>query len=83
VLDGTERAREVKHWLAIDTRCPAHSDGREPGDLVKHFILHDSSNGISDGDTFSRIAKWLTDADADRNHWSSATIASRSHAKQH
>jgi hypothetical protein len=34
--------------------------GREPGELVDHFLLLDSSRGISDSNALQRIALWLT-----------------------
>ncbi|MGF6636515.1 HAD domain-containing protein [Paraburkholderia sp. MM6662-R1] len=76
VLDGTERTdvicsyvygKRLKHWLAVDDAVfGAERFGREPGELVEHFLLLDSSKGISDDDALSRIAKWITDAHAGR-----------------
>lgn len=76
VLDGTERThviasyaygKRLKHWLAIDDAvfC-AERFGREPGELVEHFLLLDSSKGICDRRVLSRIAKWLVTVHAAR-----------------
>ncbi|WP_259344439.1 HAD domain-containing protein [Burkholderia pseudomallei] len=76
VLDGTERTyvissyaygKRLKHWLAIDDAVfGAARFGREPGELADHFLLLDSSSGISDSKALRRIAKWLTDVHAAR-----------------
>jgi hypothetical protein len=70
VLDGTERTyvvssyaygKRLRHWLAIDDAVfGAAQFGREPGELVDHFLLLDSSRGISDSNALQRIALWLT-----------------------
>lgn len=70
VLDGTERThvivsyaygKRLKHWLAIDDAVfGAERFGREPGELVDHFLLLDSSKGICDDDVLKRIARWLS-----------------------
>jgi hypothetical protein len=71
VLDGTERThviasyaygKRLKHWLAIDDAVfGAERFGRQPGELVDHFLLLDSSKGICDDDALGRIARWLSD----------------------
>lgn len=71
VLDGTERTyviasyaygKRLKHWLALDDAVfGAGRFGREPGELTNHFLLLDSTNGISDSGARSRIEKWLLD----------------------
>lgn len=71
VLDGTERTyvvssyaygKRLRHWLAIDDAVfGAAQFGREPGELVDHFLLLDSSRGISDSNALQRIALWLTE----------------------
>ena len=76
VQDGTERTyvissyaygKRLKHWLAIDDAVfGAARFGREPGELVDHFLLLDASSGISDSNALRRIAKWLTDVHAAR-----------------
>ncbi|MGF6289654.1 HAD domain-containing protein [Paraburkholderia youngii] len=76
VLDGTERTdvicsyvygKRLKQWLAIDDAVfGAERFGREPGELVEHFLLLDSSKGISDGAALSHIAKWLTNVHSKR-----------------
>jgi transcriptional regulator with XRE-family HTH domain len=76
VLDGTERTyvistyaygKRLKHWLAIDDAVfGAERFGRELGELAEHFLLLDSTSGISDGNALSRIAKWLTEVHAAR-----------------
>ncbi|MBB5441612.1 MULTISPECIES: HAD domain-containing protein [unclassified Paraburkholderia] len=77
VLDGTERTdvirsyaygKRLKHWLAIDDAVfGAERFGREPGELVEHFLLLDSRSGINNGHALSRIAKWLTEVHAARD----------------
>lgn len=77
VLDGTERTdiirsyaygKRLKHWLAIDDAVfGAERFGREPGELVEHFLLLDSQSGISNSNALSRIATWLTEVHAERD----------------
>ncbi|WP_321815191.1 MULTISPECIES: HAD domain-containing protein [unclassified Paraburkholderia] len=77
VLEGTERTdvitsyaygKRLKHWLALDDAVfGAKCFGREPGALVDHFLLLDSSAGISDGAVLSRISKWLVDVGSKRS----------------
>lgn len=77
VLDGTERTdiirsyaygKRLKHWLAIDDAVfGAERFGREPGELVEHFLLLDSRSGISNSNALSRIARWLTEVHAARD----------------
>ncbi|MEM5311875.1 HAD domain-containing protein [Paraburkholderia sp. JHI869] len=71
VLDGTERTdvirsyaygKRLKHWLAIDDAVfGAEQFERVPGELVKHFLLLDSSKGIRDYNALRRIARWLSE----------------------
>ncbi|WP_322063340.1 HAD domain-containing protein [Paraburkholderia sp. J63] len=74
VLEGTERAyviscyafgKRLKNWLAIDDAVfgAAHF-GREPGELVDHFLLLDPTRGISDEIALSRIKQWLAETHA-------------------
>lgn len=77
VLDGTERTdiirsyaygKRLKHWLAIDDAVfGAERFGREPGELVEHFLLLNPSSGISDSNALAHIAKWLTEVHAARD----------------
>lgn len=77
VQDGTERTyvissyaygKRLKHWLAIDDAVfGAARFGREPGELADHFLLLDSSSGISDSKALRRIAKWLTEVHSARD----------------
>lgn len=77
VLDGTERTdvirsyaygKRLKHWLAIDDAVfGAEQFGREPGELVDHILLLDSSRGISDSNALQRIALWLTEVHSARH----------------
>lgn len=77
VLEGTERTdvitsyaygKRLKHWLALDDAVfGAERFGREPGGLVDHFLLLDSSTGISDVAVLSRIAKWLVNVGSKRS----------------
>ena len=69
VLDGTERThiiisyvygKRLKHWLAIDDAVfGAERFGREPGELVDHFLLLDPMRGINDESALQRIREWL------------------------
>ncbi|MGN8064534.1 HAD domain-containing protein [Ralstonia sp. 22111] len=69
VLDGSERTyvitsyaygKSLKNWLAIDDSVRgAHQFGREPGELVDHFLLLDPARGINDADAQRRIRDWL------------------------
>ncbi|MCP3721401.1 HAD domain-containing protein [Paraburkholderia sp. CNPSo 3281] len=77
VLDGTERTdvirsyaygKRLKHWLAIDDAVfGAEQFEREPGELVDHFLLLDSTKGIGDSSARARIEKWLVDVHAQHN----------------
>lgn len=76
VLEGTERTDVItsyaygkclKHWLALDDAVfGAERFGREPRGLVDHFLLLDSSVGVSDVAALSRIAEWLVDVSSNR-----------------
>ncbi|EIF70922.1 hypothetical protein BP354E_4956 [Burkholderia pseudomallei 354e] len=71
VLDGTERTyvitsyvygARLKNWLAIDDAVfGAARFGREPGELVDHFLLLDRTRGISDENALRRIREWLVE----------------------
>jgi hypothetical protein len=71
VLDGTERTdvirsyahgKRLKHWLAIDDAVRGVERFEHvPGELAGHFLLLNSSKGISDDDALRRIAQWLSD----------------------
>jgi hypothetical protein len=77
MLDGTERTdvirsyaygKRLKHWLAIDDAVfGAEQFEREPGELVDHFLLLDSTKGIGDSSARARIEKWLVDVHAEHN----------------
>jgi len=76
VLDGSERTyviasyahgHRLKNWLAIDDSVfRAHQFGREPGELLEHFLLLDSTRGISDESAQQRIREWLIDVHGNR-----------------
>ncbi|TDG24284.1 hypothetical protein EYW47_11805 [Paraburkholderia silviterrae] len=69
VLEGTERTyviscyafgKQLKNWLAIDDAVfGAARFGREPRELVDHFLLLDPRRGISDENALRRIKEWL------------------------
>ncbi|WP_342959742.1 HAD domain-containing protein [Paraburkholderia azotifigens] len=71
VHDGTERTHVIisyvygkclKNWLAIDDAVfGAERFGREPGELVDHFLLLDPARGISDDSAMQRISEWLAE----------------------
>lgn len=77
VLDGTERTyiiasyvygKRLKHWLALDDAVfGAGRFGREPGEMADHFLLLDSTKGISDSGARSRVEKWLLDVHAEHD----------------
>jgi transcriptional regulator with XRE-family HTH domain len=77
VLNGSERTyvissyvygERLKNWLAIDDSVyGAYHFGREPGELVEHFLLLDSARGISDAGARQRIRQWLVDVHDDLN----------------
>jgi hypothetical protein len=43
----------------------AYHFGREPGELVKNFVLLDSTRGINDEVAQLRIREWLTEVHKD------------------
>ena len=54
--------KRLKNWLAIDDSVyGAYHFGREPGELVRNFVLLDSTRGISDEGAQKRIREWLVD----------------------
>lgn len=58
----------LKDWLAIDDSVyGAGYFGREPGELVRNFVLLDSTRGISDESAQERIREWLVDVHKDSN----------------
>jgi len=69
VLNGSDRTyviasyaygHSLKNWLAIDDLVyGAEQFGRTPGELLKHFLLLDSTRGISDESAQQRIREWL------------------------
>ncbi|MFL9886174.1 HAD domain-containing protein [Paraburkholderia agricolaris] len=73
--DGTGRTdiitcyafgKRLKHWLAIDDSVHgAHRFGSEPGELVRNFVLLDSTRGISDEGAQQRIRDWLVEVHKD------------------
>ncbi|MFL9882870.1 HAD domain-containing protein [Paraburkholderia agricolaris] len=53
----------LTQWLAIDDSVyGAYHFGREPGQLIRNFLLLDSSCGISDEGAQQRIREWLVEA---------------------
>lgn len=53
--------KRLKNWLAIDDSVyGAAKFGREPGELMQHFLLLDSARGIGDESAQQRIRQWLT-----------------------
>jgi hypothetical protein len=75
VRNGTERTdiiacyalgKRLKNWLAIDDSVyGAYYFGREPGELVRNFVLLDSTRGITDEVAQQRIREWLAGANKD------------------
>jgi hypothetical protein len=69
--DGTGRTdiiicyafgKRLKYWLAIDNSVyGAYHFGREPGELVRNFVLLDSTRGINDDGAQRRIREWLAE----------------------
>jgi hypothetical protein len=58
----------LTQWLAIDDSVyGAYHFGREPGELMRSFLLLDSSRGISDEGAQQRIQEWLVEAHKDAN----------------
>jgi len=54
--------KRLKNWLAIDDSVyGAYHFGREPGELVRNFVLLDSTRGISDEGAQGRIREWLVE----------------------
>jgi hypothetical protein len=58
----------LTQWLAIDDSVyGAYHFGREPGELVRNFLLLDSTRGIRDEDAQQHIRDWLTEVHKDCN----------------
>lgn len=58
----------LERWLAIDDSVyGAFHFGRQPGELMRNFLLLDSTRGISDEGAQQRIREWLTDVHKDSN----------------
>lgn len=58
--------KRLKNWLAIDDSVyGAYHFGREPGELVKNFVLLDSTRGINDDVAQQRIREWLIEVHKD------------------
>ncbi|MFV8638060.1 hypothetical protein ACNRBS_01195, partial [Ralstonia pseudosolanacearum] len=69
VLNGFERTsiiasyaygRRLEVWLALDDAVyGARTFGREPGELLEHFLLLDSARGLGDEGAQSVVREWL------------------------
>jgi hypothetical protein len=56
----------LTQWLAIDDSVyGAYHFGPEPGQLMRNFLLLDSSRGISDKGAQQRIREWLVEVHKD------------------
>jgi hypothetical protein len=54
--------KRLRNWLAIDDSVfGADHFGREPGELVRNFILLDPTRGISDEAAQKRVREWLAE----------------------
>jgi HAD domain in Swiss Army Knife RNA repair proteins len=68
IIAGYAYGKRLENWLAIDDSVyGAYYFGREPGELVKNFVLLDSTRGISDERAQQRIREWLVDVHKNRN----------------
>lgn len=66
VITSYAYGKRLKHWLAIDDAVyGAYHFGREPGELVRNFVLLDSARGISDEPAQRRIREWLVEVHKD------------------
>ena len=55
--------KHLRNWLAVDDSVHgAYKFGREPGELLHHFVLLDAERGISDEQAQQRIRSWLAGA---------------------
>ncbi|KVT96551.1 hypothetical protein WK60_08425 [Burkholderia ubonensis] len=55
--------KRLRNWLAVDDSVHgAYKFGREPGELLHHFVLLDAERGISDEQVQQRIRSWLAGA---------------------
>src|SRR5579859_2141718 len=62
VITSYAYGKRLKNWLAIDDSVyGAYHFGREPGELVRNFVLLDSTRGIGDEGAQQRIREWLVD----------------------
>ncbi|MDF3883061.1 HAD domain-containing protein [Cupriavidus basilensis] len=67
--NGTDRTATIAsyalgkglaNWLAVDDSVHgAYKFGREPGELLHHFVLLDAERGISDEQAQRRVRAWL------------------------
>jgi hypothetical protein len=65
--------KRLKNWLALDDSAYGASKfGREPEELVDHFLLLDSTLGISDDSAQRRIRQWLLEVHSVENTCSPA-----------
>lgn len=68
VISSYAYGKRLKNWLAIDDAVfGAYKFGREPGELVQHFLLVDSAHGINDEVAQRRIREWLVEVHGDGN----------------
>lgn len=66
IITSYAYGKRLKNWLAIDDSVyGAYHFGREPGELVRNFVLLDSTRGISDEGAQQRIREWLTEVHKD------------------
>lgn len=55
--------KRLRNWLAVDDSVHGvYKFGREPGELLHHFVLLDAERGISDEQAQRRIRSWLAEA---------------------
>lgn len=60
--------KRLKNWLTIDDSVyGAYKFGREPGELIQHFLLVDSARGINDDSALQRIQQWLIEVHRTEN----------------
>jgi hypothetical protein len=60
--------KRLCRWLAIDDSVyGVYHFGRQPGELMRNFLLLDSTRGISDEPAQVRIREWLTEVHGDGN----------------
>ncbi|MFM0185572.1 HAD domain-containing protein [Paraburkholderia nemoris] len=62
IITSYAYGKRLKNWLAIDDSVyGVYHFGREPGELVRNFVLLDSTRGISDEGAQQRIREWLAE----------------------